>query len=83
MATRTHTRITPADPFLVCDACGCKIDYWWTDGPPINFPCEHHAGYKNRCPSWGPVDGCSCMAFLGYVPHPPAEAIPRSSKGQR
>ena len=26
--------------------------------------------YDDLCPSWGPVDGCQCLAHLGHVPHP-------------
>lgn len=62
--TRTHAEI--------CSECRQKVDYWWEDGPPVNFPCEHRADYQNLCPSWGPVDGCQCQAHLGHVPHPPA-----------
>jgi hypothetical protein len=74
--TRTHLAITPANPFLACaecgkraegfhdDRCGCDIER------PVNFPCEHYAAYDDLCPSWSPVDGCTCLAHLGYVPHP-------------
>lgn len=68
--TRTHEVITPANPYLVCCGCGRKVDYWWVDGPPVNFPCGHRADYQSLCPSWGPVDGCQCAGHLGYVPHP-------------
>lgn len=64
--TRTHVFVTFANPHLVCDrchqpvkswhddqACGCD-DTWW------NRPCGHIAGVLNTCPSWSPVDGCTC-----------------------
>jgi hypothetical protein len=65
--TRTHLTITPANPFLFCavcferveafhdDRCGCGID-----GPLLLFPCLHDRDYIDDCPSWGPVDGCTC-----------------------
>lgn len=77
--TRTHVYVTFANPFLVClrcrqpvhwwhnqDRCGCD-DTWW------NMPCGHErAGITSVCPSWGPVDGCTCMEGFGFVPHGPA-----------
>ncbi len=74
--TRTHVFVGFADPYLVCgqcwrpvpqwhndDRCGCDAGWW-------NEPCEHRAGVDTLCPSWGPVDGCTCLRSLGYVPHP-------------
>jgi hypothetical protein len=69
--TQTYNRITPANPYLRCDVCNERVKYWLSKpGPPQNFPCGHEAGYHAICPSWGPVDGCSCLEFLGYLPHP-------------
>lgn len=69
--TQTHNTITPANPFLVCARCYAWVDFWHWGGPPINYPCGHRADYVDLCPSWGPVDGCECLAHFGYVPHPP------------
>lgn len=65
-----YNKITFADPYKTCDYCGA----WITGvldkpGPLIVVPCEHQASYSDRCPSWGPVDGCQCAEHLGYVPH--------------
>jgi hypothetical protein len=73
--TRTHTAIEFASPYLVCtscrrpvtawhdnDACGCD-ETWW------NQPCGcGTAGVVSVCPSWNPVDGCTCTE-----PHRPPE----------
>jgi len=78
--TRTHTRshltIEPANPFLACAVCRKRVEAFHDDRcgcdntMPMNLPCEHNAGYDNLCPSWGPVDGCTCLAVLGSVEHP-------------
>lgn len=73
--TRTHVHVTFANPYLTCDhcgqwvtsyhdaeRCGCDDDYRLR-------PCEHWAGTTSACPSWGPVDGCSCLEHLGRVDH--------------
>ena len=81
--TRTHVYVKFANPFLVCDTCRDPV--WgfhdptkcgetpegWFFGRDWNMPCEHRAGVTSVCPSWGPVDGCRCLAHLGYVPHKP------------
>lgn len=58
--THTYTVRRPANPYLVCVQCGVKV-HAWPDrpGPLVNLPCGHF-GYRNLCPSWGPVDGCRC-----------------------
>jgi hypothetical protein len=71
-ATRVHVFVTFANPYLVCgqpvprwhspDACGCT-------GPVWNEPCRHRTYATTRCWSWSPVDGCTCAAVLGEVPH--------------
>lgn len=76
MPTATHTStyntIEFADPFKRCDVCHERVTgVLLVDGPWPNLPC-HHAGYTDTCPSWSPVDGCSCLEFFGYVPHRPA-----------
>ena len=75
--TRTHLVITPLNPFLACVVCGKRIEAFHDDqcgcdlnGTLVNFPCCHDRDYDDLCPSWGPVDGCQCLAHLGYVPHP-------------
>lgn len=77
--TRTHITFAPANPFLACAVCGKRVEAFHDDAcgcepdgcPPINFPCMHaSADYDDLCPSWGPVDGCTCLAVLGHVPHP-------------
>jgi hypothetical protein len=73
--TRTHVTISFADPYLRCDQChqpvpawhdntkcGCDASFW-------NEPCEHKAGATSVCPSWSPVDGCTCATVLGSVEH--------------
>lgn len=70
--TRTHVVVTFSDPFLVCDQCrkpvaawhdndrcGCTATFW-------NDPCGCVAGVTSRCPSWGPVDGCTCPDPVGH-----------------
>lgn len=59
-----------ANPYLVCNACGGWITGALDNpGASILMPCEHRQGYEDVCPSWGPVDGCSCKEHLGHVPH--------------
>lgn len=80
--TRTHLVITPANPFLACGTCGKRVEAFHDDrcgchlgGRPVNMPCFHEGEYRDLCPSWGPVDGCQCLAHLGYVPHPAVLAV--------
>ncbi|MCK9929452.1 hypothetical protein MXD62_20090 [Frankia sp. Mgl5] len=88
--TRTHVHITHANPYLTCDECGQWITGWHDDSQCgcdngfWNLPCKHGAGATSACPSWGPVDGCSCQQHLGHVPHgePPAPAE-TSAEGER
>jgi len=76
--TRVHLTITPASPFLACAACGKRVEAFHDDecgcdesgGPLLLMPCFHRSDYRDLCPSWSPVDGCQCLAHLGYVPHP-------------
>lgn len=69
--TRTYNAVRFADPYKVCNQCGAWID-GVLDGPErlTVIPCEHQSGYTDACPSWGPVDGCTCDAVLGHRPHP-------------
>jgi hypothetical protein len=88
--TRTHVTIGFANPYLRCDTCrqpvpawhdntkcGCNDSFW-------NEPCKHKAGATSVCPSWSPVDGCTCAAVLGAVGHDeegrcPAGLVPAGS----
>lgn len=65
--TRTFTRKTFANPHLRCDECGARVegcrmvrngDGEEVPGPFI--PCGHTGSYTDLCPSWSPVDGCTC-----------------------
>lgn len=66
--TRTHVKIGFANPYFKCDECGNPVPYWHNpdrcgcdgDVPFFNYPCEHTAGITSTCPTWGPVDGCTC-----------------------
>ena len=65
--TRTYNSSTFSDPYKQCLRCGGWIDgaLIGDDGQPIPgpltvVPCEHQDGYRDVCPSWGPVDGCTC-----------------------
>lgn len=73
--TRTHTYIAFANPFLVCETCDkpvarfhdhkrCSCGDSDMDGPECG-----HLDVRSVCPSWGPVDGCSCVATYGYLAH--------------
>jgi hypothetical protein len=83
--TRTHIVITPANPFLACSACRKRVEAFHDDecgcdesgGPLLLMPCFHRGEYDDLCPSWSPVDGCTCRETLGHVPHP-AE-LPRAA----
>jgi hypothetical protein len=64
-----------ADPFKQCKVCLKRVTgVTVVDvGAWPNLPCGH-VGYDDSCPSWSPVDGCTCEKSLGYMPHP--ETIP-------
>lgn len=57
--TKTYTRIAFANPHLRCDECGQPVPAMRSD-TNANLPCGH-LGATSSCPSWGPVDGCSCQ----------------------
>jgi hypothetical protein len=65
MSTRTY--VTFANPYLRCDECGEPVRSYWHDDT-TNRPCGHR-GVTSACPSWGPVDGCSCVEQIGHRPH--------------
>lgn len=73
--TRTYDAIDFADPYKTCDQCGEWITGVLDSPHPINLPCEHRASYTDRCPSWGPVDGCQCVEQLGHKLHEEAPRV--------
>ena len=77
----TYTGNEFADPYKVCNTCeGWVTGALDNPGPSILMPCEHRDGYRDVCPSWSPVDGCSCMEMLGRVPH--GEPAPSATGGE-
>lgn len=79
--TRVHTSITFANPHLACDQCrrrahgfheplrcGCAAEFHL-------LPCGHAAMPVDICPSWGPIDGCTC-------PTPCHEEAARIARGE-
>lgn len=62
--TSTHNTSTPANPYLHCLTCGARIRRFTHVGDGqgrLGFePCGHRGEYEDLCPSWGPVDGCTC-----------------------
>lgn len=81
--TRVHTEITFANPYLVCRVCGAAVTAWHDpdqcgcrEGGWQIKPCGHQAEAVDTCPSWNPVDGCTCQETLGSVDHRAAPAPP-------
>lgn len=73
--TRVHVYVEFANPYLQCgrcrawvtgwhnnDKCGCDAGCW-------NEPCGHPGELVDACPSWSPVDGCTCREVLGATEH--------------
>lgn len=64
--TRTHVFVSFANPYLICSQCRGPVIGWHDsarcgcDGPAWLTPCGHQADTFNPCPSWSPVDGCTC-----------------------
>jgi hypothetical protein len=66
--TRVHVEIEFANPYLICERCRKAATAWHddeqcgcTDGC-WNEPCGcANGGVASPCPSWGPVDGCTCQ----------------------
>ncbi len=71
--TKTFNEIRFADPYKRCCRCNGWVDGYLDkpDGPRIITPCEHRSDYRDVCPSWGPVDGCTCAAFNARHPDAP------------
>lgn len=72
--TTTHSVTVFADPHKRCRACK-----GWVTGatdmpgyPLVVNPCGHMGGYDDVCPSWGPVDGCTCPPGEHGKPDHPA-----------
>lgn len=77
---RTHAFVEFANPYLRCGRCGQPVRRWHDDQQcgtpehpcPVDWylaPCGHRAEARSDCPSWGPVDGCQCLAQLGRQDH--------------
>jgi hypothetical protein len=66
MNKRTHVLVGFQNKNTVCKDCRQKVVYWHDPsrcgcGDPIfNFPCEHVAGTFSMCPTWDPIDDCTC-----------------------
>lgn len=62
-----------SDPYKRCVVCK-----GWVDGANVGpgpltvIPCSHVGDYEDVCPSWGPVDGCSCLSGTHDM-RPPAD----------
>lgn len=75
--TRTHVHIRFANPYLKCLQCGGWVTGWHTpeicecDTYTVNVPCCCRAAVSSVCPSWSPVDDCSCMT--GTHEEPPGQ----------
>ena len=75
--TRTHTYVTFANPYLICEECRQPVPRWHDarkcgcTGSAWLEPCGHLAAATSVCPSWSPVDGCQCRRY-GVVSHPAA-----------
>jgi hypothetical protein len=73
--TRTHVYVEFANLYLDCEQCHQQAKSWHDpqrcgcDEKHWNMPCGHIAGALSVCPSWGPVDGCTCVALFGYREH--------------
>jgi hypothetical protein len=74
---QTYTIRRFADPYKRCRTCGEWIEgvqEWSGSLSDTNHPCGHPLGYDDLCPSWGPVDGCTCPPGSHAVP--PNGAVP-------
>lgn len=77
--TRTYNAVRFADPHKKCRTCGDWIDGALTaPGRLVLVPCEHESDYRDVCPSWGPVDGCTCAEHNTLHPDRPIEHDVRS-----
>jgi len=50
-----------ADPYKKCVECGRWVNGAVEGiGPLVLVPCGHRSDYRDVCPSWSPIDGCTC-----------------------
>jgi hypothetical protein len=57
-----------ANPNLRCGDCDTPVaGFTWFTHELV--PCGHVAAVVDTCPSWSPVDGCSCEDMLGKIKH--------------
>jgi hypothetical protein len=87
MPSVTHTTVytvtVPANPYLTCIACGNRVEGFYDKPGPVElYPCGHVSDYADNCPSWGPVDGCTCDDALGYHAHARPPLPPTTDEGK-
>jgi hypothetical protein len=58
--TRTHTLVRFANPYLRCVDCWAPVTGYRPGPNGYSVPCGHDVATVPTCPSWGPVDGCTC-----------------------
>lgn len=65
-STKAHVLIGLANPYSVCTECKDKVLYWHDpdrcgcDEEAYNNPCKHKFDVISTCPTWGPIEGCTC-----------------------
>lgn len=72
--TSTYNVVNYADPYKQCVRCCGWIDGALDKpGPLVLVPCHHESDYRDVCPSWSPVDGCTCTKYgISHPMRPPA-----------
>lgn len=64
MAVKPAAKVGFSDPYKKCRTCGAWVDGALTGpGPLVLVPCGCQSDYDDLCPSWGPVDGCTCANY--------------------
>jgi hypothetical protein len=66
--TRTHVLVGFANPFFRCNECKQPVPYWHNpercdqdcNYEFFNAPCGHQSDIYSICPTWDPVEGCTC-----------------------
>jgi hypothetical protein len=72
--TRTHVYVSYANPYLRCMECGDWVSGWHDpekcgcETLLVNTPCCCRLGVKGACPTWSPVDGCTCLPGMHDQP---------------